>query len=206
MAIRTAVNRALTAITALPTAAALVDGNLTLLTTATASSSATLDFTSSIDSTYDSYVFKFYDIHAGTSSAHFQVNFRDGSSAYDATKTTTVFNTYHDEAGNNDPVAYSANRDLAQSTAASDLAPDLGVDNDQATSGELFLYNPSSTTFVKHFISRVSVGHVQPAAVDFFTAGYCNVTAAIDGVQFKMDSGNIDSGVIKMYGVGDKQS
>ena len=177
-------------------------GSLILLSTQTASASATISFTSGIDSTYDSYVFKFYDIHAGTSSAHFQVNFRDGSSAYDATKTTTVFNTYNGEDGADPELAYSVNRDLAQSTAASDLAPDLGVDNDQATSGELFLYNPSSTTFVKHFISRASVGHVQPAAVDFFTAGYCNVTAAIDGVQFKMDSGNIDSGVIKLYGIG----
>jgi hypothetical protein len=199
MAINLANNNSLANITALP--ASITGGAMTLLATQTASGSATLSFTSGIDSTYDSYVFKFYNIHAGTSSAHFQVNFRDGDTAYDATKTTTVFNTYHDEADNNDPVAYSASRDLAQSTAASDLAPDLGVDNDQATSGELFLYNPSSTTFVKHFISRASVGHVQPAAVDFFTAGYCNVTAAIDGVQFKMDSGNIDSGVIKLYGV-----
>jgi len=184
----------------------IATGAMTLIKTLTASSSATLSFVNGasnvvLDGTYKQYVFKFIDIHAATSSAHLTVNFRDGGTAYDATKTTSVFNTYHDEADNADPVAYSAGGDLAQSTGIANLAPDLGVDNDQATSGELTIFDPANTTFVKHFTSRISVGHVQPASVDFFTAGYCNVTAAIDAVQFKMDSGNIDSGTIKMYGI-----
>ena len=207
MAIRTAVNRALTAITALPTAAALVDGNLTLLTTATASSSATLDFTSSIDSTYDSYVFKFINIHPATDQKNFQVNFRDGSTAYDATKTTTVFEAYHDEGDGGAALQYTAARDLAQSTSAQQLSNSTGNGNDESCSGHMQLFNPSSTTFVKHFIARVQnyQGDGDGYSIQHFTAGYCNVTAAIDGVQFSMSSGNIDSGIIKMYGVGPKQ-
>ncbi len=207
MAIRTAVNRALTAITALPTAAALVDGNLTLLTTATASSSATLDFTSSIDSTYDSYVFKFINIHPSTDQKNFQVNFRDGSTAYDATKTTTVFEAYHDEGDGGAALQYTAARDLAQSTSAQQLSNSTGNGNDESCSGHMQLFNPSSTTFVKHFIARVQnyQGDGDGYSIQHFTAGYCNVTAAIDGVQFSMSSGNIDSGIIKMYGVGPKQ-
>tara|TARA_R100001377_G_C3148165_1_gene95289 strand:- start:119 stop:760 length:642 start_codon:yes stop_codon:yes gene_type:complete len=181
--------------------AGALGGSMVLLSTLTASSSATLSFTSSIDSTYNSYLFKFIHIHAATEGAHFTVNFRDGGSAFDATKTTSVFSTYHDEAGNNDPLGYKTSRHLANGTGTADLAPDLGNDNDQATSGEFLLFNPSSTTFVKHFTARSSVGHVQPSSMDFLTTGYCNVTAAIDGVQFKMDSGNIDAGVIKMYGI-----
>ena len=208
MAIRTAVNRALTAITALPTAAALVDGNLTLLTTATASSSATLDFTSSIDSTYDSYVFKFINIHPATDQKNFQVNFRDGSTAYDATKTTTVFEAYHDEGDGGAALQYTAARDLAQSTSAQQLSNSTGNGNDESCSGHMQLFNPSSTTFVKHFIARIQnyQGDGDGYSIQHFTAGYCNVTAAIDGVQFSFNSGNIDSGTIKMYGVGDKQS
>jgi len=207
MAIRTAVNRALTAITALPTAAALVDGNLTLLTTATASSSATLDFTSGIDSTYDSYLFKFIDMHPANDGVNFTVGFRDGSSAYDATKTTSAFGAVHDEADSQASLGYSTASDQAQSTAFLRLSPTgkLGNDNDQNFNGELSIYSPSSTTFVKHFIARTTYQDYGNGESDDYIAGYCNVTAAIDGVQFKMDSGNIDAGVIKMYGVGPKQ-
>jgi hypothetical protein len=181
---------------------------MTLIKTLTASSSANLTFVHGassvvLDSTYPVYRFVCTNIHPATNDTFFTVNFRDGSTAYDATKTTTVFNTYHDEAGNNDPLSYSTNADLAQATGTQDVAPDLGVDNDQATCGELLLFNPASTTFVKHFMSRFSVGHVQPSSVDYSMAGYCNVTAAIDAVQFKMSSGNIDAGTFKLYGIKD---
>ena len=206
MAIRTAVNRALTAITALPTAAALTDGNLTLLTTATASSSATLDFTSSINSTYNSYVFKCVDIHPATDNAEFQINFRDGSSAYDATKTTTFFRARHGENASLGNLSYDDGNDLAQATGVQKLVENIGADNDQALSGTVHLFNPSSTTFVKHFMSDFNSTSGDNASDHFLVAGYCNVTAAIDGVQFSMSSGNIDAGTIKMYGVGPKQS
>ena len=206
MAIRTAVNRALTAITALPTAAALTDGNLTLLTTATASSSATLDFTSSINSTYNSYLFKCVDIHPATDNAEFQINFRDGSSAYDATKTTTFFRARHGEDASLGNLSYDDGNDLAQATGVQKLVENIGADNDQALSGTVHLFNPSSTTFVKHFMSDFNSTSGDNASDHFLVAGYCNVTAAIDGVQFSMSSGNIDAGTIKMYGVGPKQS
>ena len=204
MAIRTAVNRALTAITALPTAAALTDGNLTLLTTATASSSATLSFTSSINSTYNSYLFKFIDIHPA-SNEDFTVNFRDGSTAYDATKTTTFFHAQSNEAGNYTNLAYQTGNDVAQGTGVATIARKIGTGNDETCAGILHLFDPANTTFVKHFFSRAFAYQNISAQYnsDNFGAGYCNVTAAIDAVQFKMDSGNIDSGKIKLYGIKD---
>ena len=206
MAIRTAVNRALTAITALPTAAALTDGNLTLLTTATASSSATLSFASSINSTYNSYMFKFIDIHPSGNDVAFQVNFRDGSTAYDATKTSSYFYAQHNEADDSTSLGYYTPNDVAQGTGVQKMNLGLGNGNDESLAGEMHLFNPSSTTFVKHYIGRSQEYYQDNRTVDTYYAGYCNVTAAIDGVQFSFSSGDIDAGTIKMYGVGPKQS
>jgi len=199
MAINLANNSSLANITALPSS--ISGGGITLISEQTASGSATISFTSGIDSTYDSYVFKFYDIHPATDSVHFQVNFRDGGSAYDAVKTTTYFRAYNDEADSAAALGYDTSVDLAQSTGAQILNQTVGNDNDQCCVGTLHLYNPSSTTFVKHFIFRGNRAQAANYTVDDYVAGYCNVTAAIDGVQFKMASGNIDSGTIKMYGV-----
>ena len=171
-----------------------------LIQTQTASSSSTLDFTTGIDSTYEKYVFKFYNIHA-SANAYLHVNFRDGSSAYDATKTTTFFRAVHDEGDSYTVLQYEANDDLAQSTGAQLLAVGVGNDNDQSCSGFLHLFNPSNTTFVKHFISTFSNNNASDYLNNTYIAGYCNVTAAIDGVQFSFSSGNIDSGTIKLYGV-----
>ena len=201
MAIKVANNQSLTAITALPSAVS--GGAMTLLETQTASSSATIDFTSGIDSTYDEYIFKFIDVHPSADGAQLTVNFRDGSTAYDATKTTTYFFAYHEEDDASTSLGYNTSYDLAQSTAAQPLTHNLDNDNDASLSGYMHLFDPSSTTFVKHFLSRVSLmGHGDPRfSAERSASGYCNVTAAIDGVQFAMSSGNIDSGVIKMYGV-----
>ena len=201
MAINVANNNSLASITALPSGVS--GGAMTLLETQTASSSATLSFTSNIDSTYDEYVFKFYDIHPATDNADFTVNFRDGSSSYDATKTTTAFQAQHNEAGNDSTLSYDTGDDLAQSTSAQRLTAGGGIgnDNDQSLSGTLHLFNPSNTTFVKHFISTTNCYNNTDYSINTFVAGYCNVTAAIDGVQFAMSSGNIDSGVIKLYGI-----
>jgi len=165
-------------------------------------SDATLTFDSDIDSTYDEYVFKFISIHPETDNTEFQVNFRDGSTAYDATKTTTTFNAHHSE-GDATGFAYDTNADIAQGTGFQLLAGACGADADQAISGYMHLFNPSSTTFIKHFIARISGFHEGDYAFDFPTAGYCNVTAAIDGVQFKYDSGEIQGGKIKLYGLSD---
>jgi len=178
-------------------------GSLILLSTQTASASASIEFTSGIDSTYDSYVFKFINIHPSSDGANFQVNFRDGGSSYDAIKTTTAFGVYHNEAGDTTGLAYDTSKDLAQSTGVQklDAQGDTGADNDQCGVGEMYLYNPSSTTFVKHFMARLNNYNSSNYSIGHFTAGYCNVTAAIDGVQFSYSSGNIDDGIIKMYGV-----
>ena len=149
-------------------------------------------------------MFKFYDIHNSAESI-FQVNFRDGGTAYDATKTTTYFYAYNAENDGERGLIYSAADDLAQSTDPQRLARSYGIENDECISGELTLFNPSSTTFVKHFISSGNYVDVSgsPLSIRFEIAGYCNVTAAIDGVQFSCASGNIDSGTIKLYGIKD---
>ena len=183
-------------------------GALVHIKTLTASSSANLSFVDGssdvvLDSTYRTYIFKYIDIHAATDAVSFKVGFRDGDSAYDATKTTTFFQGNHQEDGNNGALGYVTGDDLAQSTASQILIPALGNGNDECISGYLHLFDPSSTTFVKHFISRATgnVAGTPDYCYDSFVAGYCNVTAAIDGVQFAMSSGNIDAGVIKLYGV-----
>ena len=174
-------------------------GALNLIATNTITSGvSSSSFTSGIDSTYDTYLFKFINLHPA-STAKFQVNFRDGGSDFDATKTTTHIGVYHRENGAASGLQYEDGRDLAQGTGYASISDDNNTDNDHAVCGEMYLFNPSSTTFVKHFIARTRVEALY--TTDGFVAGYANVTAAIDGVDFKFASGNIDSGVIKMYGL-----
>ena len=176
-------------------------GFLTLLSTQTASSSATITFDSNIDSTYKEYIFKFIDVHPATDQADLQVNFRDGSTAYDATKTSTNVQAYHGEGDEGGVVAYDDGRDLAQSTAVLNIARMIGNGNDESGCGTLHLYDPSSTTFVKHFILDTQCYNEGDYSVRRLIAGYCNTTSAIDGVQFSFSSGNIDAGTFKLYGV-----
>ena len=199
MAIKTANNQSMTAITSLPSGVSAK--SMILLATETASSSSTVTFASNIDDTYKEYIIKLYDVHPTTDNLDFQINFRDGSSAYDATKTTTMFRSWQLENGTSTGLAYDDGRDLAQSTGVLQIGYDIGNDNDQSASGYLHLYDPSNTTFVKHFIARCNFTHYQDYQIDQYTAGYCNVTAAIDGVQFSMSSDNIDAGTFKLYGV-----
>ena len=201
MALKFAVNNSLSAVTTVPTAISDNFGSMTLLQTHTASNSSTIDFTSNIDSTYDSYVFKFIDIHPATNGADLKVGFRDGGSNYDATKTTTYFSAYHNEAGDTSGLAYDTGEDLAQSTNFQNICKGIGNGNDESGSGFLQLFNPSSTVFVKHFISNAVSYEANDYVLNIYTAGYCNVTSAIDGVQFSMNTGTIESGVIKLYGI-----
>ena len=192
-------NNSISAITA---AEGIASGGLNLITTNTISSGvSSSDFTSSIDSTYDTYIFKFIDIHPASNNVNFTVNFRDGSSAFDATKTTSFFQGNNDEAEASPSLTYETARDLAQSTSAQMLHSGVGGDADQCICGTLYLFSPSNTTFVKHFISETNSYFGNDQTERLFIAGYCNVTAAIDGIDFKFSSGNIDSGVIKLYGV-----
>ena len=204
MSIVTYNNRSIANISAIPGAAK----SLTHIKTLTASSSSTLSFVNGssdvvLDSTYPIYMFKFISIHAGTDDTGLTVGFRDGSTDYDATKTTTFFWAYHDEGDSETTRAYVTSRDLDQATGFTDLSGSIGNGNDDSCCGELYLFNPSSTTFLKSFQSRASLYEGGSYAMDVYTGGYCNVTAAIDGVQFKMSSGNIDAGTIKMYGLKD---
>ena len=177
-------------------------GAMTLLTTNTISSGvSSSSFTSNIDSTYDTYMFKYINIHGATDNVSFQVNFRDGGSAFDATKTTTYFYAHHKEDGSDPTLGYNGSNDLAQSTSYQTLQYQCGTDNDQSTCGTLFLFSPSSDTFVKHFMNTSCTYITFDYNHQSRVAGYCNTTTAIDGVDFKFSSGNIDSGVIKMYGI-----
>lgn len=183
-------------------------GAMTHIKTLTASNSADLTFvhgSSSVvlDSTYPIYLFKFITMHASATNAHFSVNFRDGGSSYDATKTTTYVKVRHGENASLASIVYDDGNDLAQSTASQKLHENSQTDNDSSLSGSMYLFNPASTTFVKHFASDIN-SMANPSISDhILVSGYCNVTAAIDGVQFTFSSGNIDAGTIKLYGIKD---
>ena len=201
MSINVCNNNSLSAITSIPTS--ITGGALNLISTQTASSSATIDFTSGIDSTYKEYIFKFTDIHPATDNANFVFNGSDDTSShsYDITKTTTLFRAYNYENDSGAGVGYRTSQDLAQATGFQDLTDSIGNDNDTAACGYLHLFNPSSTTFVKHFVAQTILPYQDELAWHGFIGGYFNTTAAITAIQFKMDSGNIDAGTIKLYGV-----
>jgi len=176
----------------------------TLIATATASSSASLTFTSGIDSTYDVYEFQFINLHAATNSVYFQfqVNATDGADYNDSAITSTFFAAYHDEpSGTFAALSYEAGDDAAQSTSDIRLTKWVANGNDESLSGKLTLYAPSSGTYVKHFMSRIANYKIEGATSDTHVAGYINDTTAIDDIKFQMSSGNIDAGVIKMYGI-----
>jgi len=177
-------------------------GELTFISKQTASSSATISFTSGIDSTYKEYIFYFVNIHPSSDSATFSFNFSvDGGSNYNVTKTSSFFEAFHSE---NDAIAnvqYASSHDLAQSTDFQKITSGLGSDNDQCCDGFLHLFNPSSTTFVKHFIGTTASYYAGDYVQQDFFSGYGNTTSTVNAVQFKMASGNIDSGDIILFGL-----
>jgi hypothetical protein len=193
-------NRSVKDITAFGSITSL--GSLTHIATQTASSSASLSFTSGIDSTYKEYIFYFVNIHPATDSVifEFQGNASSGS-GYNETITSTTFQSYHNEAGNVAELAYSTSGDQAQGTSFQRINDSIGNGNDESLSGYLHLFNPSDTTFVKHFKGVSARYHASDYTNQFFVAGYFNTTSAIDEIQFKMSSGNIDSGQILLFGV-----
>ena len=199
MALKFANNNSLSAITSTPSGVG--GGSLSLISTSTASSSSTIDITSGIDSSFKEYVIKLINIHPATDGAILQCNGRDGGSSFDATKTTTFFYAYHDEGDSDTTLEYNASYDIAQSTSAFRISNLLGNGNDESYSGTMHLFDPSNTTFVKHFILRASMYQSGSYSFDINVAGYFNTTSAIDGLQFSMSSGNIDSGTFKLYGV-----
>ena len=190
-------NRSVKDITAFGSISSL--GSLTHIATQTASSSSSISFTSGIDSTYKEYIFYFVNIHP-SSTAYFQFNLSsDGGSNYNVTKTTTLFNVYHNEAGSDTTLGYNTGHDLAQSTSPQYLT-EMTTSNDDSGSGSLTLFNPSSSVFVKHFIADNN-GLYSSYSNRRFVAGYGNTTSPINAVQFTMSSGNIDSGQILLFGL-----
>jgi hypothetical protein len=183
-------------------AAGIASGDMNLITTNTISSGVTSSsFTSNIDSTYDTYMFKFINLHPATNNIKFQYNFTTDGTNFNVSKTTTFFLAYHAEDASATTLAYDTNSDLANGTGYQFFGNDVGNDNDQGISGTMFLFSPSNTTFAKHFMTVTSVANQADLMVNVYTGGYCNTTSAITGVDFKANSGNIDSGVIKMYGL-----
>ena len=181
-------------------------GNLVLISEQTASASASISFTSGIDSTYPIYKFEWSDIHPQNNAIQFEMNLStDSGSNYNVTKTSTAWNTSNKENDTYNDLTYRTAWDLAQSTSNQILCQELGNESDMSASGELYLFSPSSTTYVKHWIGTST--YVQNfggvGTLTIFTAGYANTTSAINAIKFQMSSGNIDAGTIKLYGIKD---
>jgi hypothetical protein len=193
-------NSSVTGITVLANAS---DG-ITLISSQTASNSASISFTSGITSTYKAYKFVFANIHTRTEASPPDFSFNmstDGGSNYNVTKTTTAFRAYHSEGGVGGALQYTSAYDLAQSTDFQVFGDQAqGADADQCTAGELLLFNPSSTTYVKHFLVKSNDYNLGDYSVVSYVAGYCNTTSAVNAIRFKMQNSNFD-GTIYMYGI-----
>ena len=189
-------NSSVTGITVLANAA---DG-ITLISSQTASNSASISFTSGLTSTYKAYKFVFTNIHPRNANARFKFNMStDGGSNYNVTKTTTYFYAYHNEADTDTGLVYDTGEDLAQSTGDQTLMANIYANADESGVGSLLLFNPASTTYVKHFIATIEHMSVTYAKNNYI-AGYANTTSAVNAINFKMDSGNFD-GTIYLYGI-----
>ena len=205
MSIVTLNDRAVRSVTAF---GSLNTGSMVFIKKLTASSSANLSFVNGssdvvLDSTYKEYLFTFNNIHPASAS-FFQFNMSvDGGSNYNVTKTTTIFIAAHKEDTDGTDFTYRTAQDLAQSTDYQKLLSygDVGADNDQSLSGYLQLFNPSSTTFVKHFMARTSDSDATDYQIDSYIAGYGNTTSAVNAINFQMSSGDIDAGDICLYGI-----
>ena len=196
-------------ISAITTPGALATGAMVLIKEQTASSSSTISFVDGtsdvvLDNTYPIYLFHFINMHPATDAVTLQFNLSvDSGSNYNVAKTTTQFRAEHDEGGSSGTIVYRTGNDLAEGTGSQKLGDDLGNDNDSQQSGYLYLFNPSSTTYVKNFLSQSMEYNSANRATNCYAAGYGNTTSAVDAVQFSMSSGNIDAGKIKLYGLKD---
>tara|TARA_Y100001938_G_scaffold36224_1_gene49922 strand:+ start:154 stop:771 length:618 start_codon:yes stop_codon:yes gene_type:complete len=197
-------NRGVRSVTAF---GSLTSGSMTFIKKLTASSSSTLSFVDGssdvvLDNTYKEYLFTFKNIHPATDNVIFEFQGNaSGGSGYNETITSATFQSYHNEAGNVAELAYSTSGDQAQGTSFQRINDSIGNGNDESLSGFLRLFNPSDTTFVKHFNAVSARYHLLDYTNQFFVAGYFNTTSAIDEIQFKMSSGNIDAGDICLYGI-----
>ena len=194
-------NNSISAVTSM---ASLSTGSMTLISEQTASSSASVEFTTGIDSTYPIYKFEIINMNPATTNAIFEFQGNaSGGSGFNETITSTSFRAFHREDDSSTNLLYLINDDQAQGTDYQHLANGVGNGSDESLCLELFLFNPSSTTFVKHFMARCIFYEDANMPVDHYTAGYFNTTSAIDEIAFKMSSGNIDSGTFKLFGIRD---
>ena len=197
-------NNSLSSVTSAASAPA---GAITLISTTTASSSSTISITSGIDSTYPIYLFKFINIHPGTDTGNNRLTFQGDTGTntnYNQSITSTHFRAYHNEGGSGQGVGYRTATDQANGTSFQPLGEGIGAGvADESSSGELYIFAPSSSVFVKHFLARTHIYSDNNETVDSFVGGYFNTTTALTRFQFKMSSGNIDSGTIKLYGIKD---
>jgi|TARA_B110000444_G_C18497929_1_gene436588 hypothetical protein len=182
--------------------------SMTFIKKLTASSSANLSFVHGasgvvLDSTYKEYLFTYNNIHPQTNNAQFNINFSaDSGSNYNVQKTNTIFLSQHGESTETSVgIFYKDTLDIANGTGNLMINVDSGSDNDQSTSGHITVFNPSSTTFVKHFISNNNYSQSGDYSIQSFVGGYGNTTSAINAVQFNMSTGNIDAGDICLYGI-----
>ena len=194
-------------ISSVTSAAGFPAGAMTLIKTLTASSSASVSFIHGssdvvFDSTYPIYMFKWINTHHATGDRELVFQGTTGGSNFNVTMTSTYFYAYQME-GDSNTLSYDTSRDQGQGTGFQRLTLPVRTDNDGGAAGEMFIFNPSSTTFVKHFISRSAGMGEDSYAQDVNVAGYFNTTSAITGIQFKARTGNLDSGTIKLYGIKD---
>ena len=199
MSLVTLNNRALKDATAVGTTTGL--GDLVFISRSTASSSAAVNITSGIDSTYKEYIFIFNNIHPATDGTHFNFQATTNGSDFNVTTTSATSEAYNNETSGQTSLYYDSNKDHAQDTGYINLVDNIGSDNDQSVSGFLHLFDPSNTTFIKHFLFISQRSSSNDFSANDFTAGYFNTTTAITGLSFKYESGNIDLGTIDLYGV-----
>ena len=193
-------NNSISSVTALDS---MASGSMVLLNTNTITSGvSSSDFTSNIDSTYDTYIFKFINMHPATNNVKWTFQSDTGTNTnYNQTITSTDFVAQHSESGSATELGYASANDQAQGTAFQPMGQLIGNGSDECVSGTLHIFNPSSSVFVKHFIANTNVYRQDDYSREHFTAGYFNTITALTRFRFKFDSGNIDSGVIKMYGL-----
>ena len=200
-------------ISSVTSAASFPAGAMTLIKTLTASSDSTISFVHGssdvvLDSTYPIYKFVWINAHPSTqedAGNELQFNFSaDTGSNYNVSKTSTYFVATHAENDGSTSLVYSTSHDHGNGTGFQNISVDMDADNDSSTSGELYIFSPSSTTFVKHFLAQSNYTHSSPLSIQSFVGGYCNTTSAVDAVRFQFSgSATIQSGTIKLYGIKD---
>ena len=184
------------------TSSGVFSGTMVLLSSQTLSNAATVSFTSGIDSTYKEYVFKFIDVHPVTDQKNLSFQVDTGTNTnYNQTITSAFYWAYHNEADTTATLEYYTGGDQNQGNAFQVITEATGNVADECSSGTLHLYDPASSTFLKHFMATTQTAEGSGHSTQSYVAGYINTTTAITRVQFKFNSGNIDSGIIKMYGI-----